>query len=578
MALLVTLATLFVTSPTDAAAEEVSARSESSRTIIDARPTERYIRSGRYGGEEHRGRVNDSHALKGDEELPSPALSPLRPRVEAGEVHGVRKPLETSGHAHAIHPPPTIGKSRSLGSPTDGTLLHGVGMRLSSEAWHFIPSARSRRTNHGTPALVTALQTAARDVQTEWPRARLLLGNLSFKKGGDLPWSVSHNSGRDADVAFYVTNAKGADVLTEHFVYIRRNGHGAVDEKRVLFDAPRNWRFVRNLLTNPHVDVQWMFVSSPIRKRLLDEAARLEEPEELIARASTILHQPSDSNPHADHFHIRLYCGLEDTLSGCTNIGPMREGVRDWTAVKKQFIAKMVQDLGASSAEKRREACTGLANLKVRDRVNRIARLAIKDPVKAVRKAAYQSLKKLTPRLSAQTLVRLIKSPDRKIRIRSIQDLGLRGTRTTVPLLLEMLADDERPIRDAVRYALRFLTNHDEPVPAGKGPAHLRLQSAWRTWYRENRTDSWAQWMRQGFEENSIRFSSRMMLHGSIPKLIRATRKTNHIGYNAQRVLARLTKYTPRFRHGSESRTAHILWKKWWRKNHRRFGHRVARL
>ncbi len=84
--------------------------------------------------------------------------------------------------------------------------------------------------------------------------------------------------------------------------------------------------------------------------------------------------------------------------------------------------------------------------------------------------------------------------------------------------------------------------------------------------------------MRQGFEENGVIFSSRMMRHASIPKLIKITRKAGHIGYNAQRVLAKITRYTPRFRHGSEARTAHLVWKKWWRKNHRRFGHRVARL
>jgi penicillin-insensitive murein DD-endopeptidase len=36
------------------------------------------------------------------------------------------------------------------------------------------------------------------------------------------------------------------------------------------------------------------------------------------------MHQPSDSQSHMDHYHIRIYCSLADRRMGCIDRGPER--------------------------------------------------------------------------------------------------------------------------------------------------------------------------------------------------------------------------------------------------------------
>ena len=54
------------------------------------------------------------------------------------------------------------------------------------------------------------------------------------------------------------------------------------------------------------------------------------ERQELIERASYVLHQPSDSQPHDDHMHIRIYCSPNDRSLGCLDFGVMRWEKKDY--------------------------------------------------------------------------------------------------------------------------------------------------------------------------------------------------------------------------------------------------------
>ena len=52
----------------------------------------------------------------------------------------------------------------------------------------------------------------------------MLVGDLSSEQGGKLSGHTSHQSGRDADVGFYATDARGRAVELDHFVAFAADG------------------------------------------------------------------------------------------------------------------------------------------------------------------------------------------------------------------------------------------------------------------------------------------------------------------------------------------------------------------
>ena len=60
-----------------------------------------------------------------------------------------------------------------------------------------------------------------------------------------------------------------------------------------------------------------------------------------MARAEAVLAQPRDSSAHLDHFHVRLYCALEERVEGCVDYGP----VRPWVDTFDQALAERVTEV-----------------------------------------------------------------------------------------------------------------------------------------------------------------------------------------------------------------------------------------
>jgi penicillin-insensitive murein endopeptidase len=195
---------------------------------------------------------------------------------------------------------PIPAQSLSVGRSSQGKIL-GAQALESNEAVRTLPRRHVRRClNWGTPRLVSALRRAAEAVRQASPGSPPLgVGDLSRARGGPIPpYSRSHQSGRDADLAFYQLDEKGQPVPAEDLLSFDARGHAERGKRR--FDARRNWLLVRALLEDREVDVQWLFVSRPLREALLAEARRLNEPARLIERAERVLHQPTDSRPHDD--------------------------------------------------------------------------------------------------------------------------------------------------------------------------------------------------------------------------------------------------------------------------------------
>src|SRR5690606_22265643 len=108
------------------------------------------------------------------------------------------------------------------------------------EAPYLKIKANSRRRAYGHPALVLMLRRSAADIAKAAPNSVMLVGDLSAENGGPISKHRSHQSGRDADVGFYVRDSKGRQVLVDTLVRIDGVGR-VIGRPGLLFVDERNW-------------------------------------------------------------------------------------------------------------------------------------------------------------------------------------------------------------------------------------------------------------------------------------------------------------------------------------------------
>ena len=194
----------------------------------------------------------------------------------------------------------------SVGSPSEGHLENGAHLD-TTKFIHVVPAYQRGDVRWGHPVLTHLLERAAHAVAKRWPGSVLDVGDLSRKNGGDLLRHHSHESGRDADVAFFVSDAKGQPVHAPHFVRFDA-GLRAQNFAGAELDEPRTWAFLQAILTDPAAHVSHVFVAEPIRQRLLAYARAHGVSHALWIRAAITMMQPSDSEAHDDHMHVRISC------------------------------------------------------------------------------------------------------------------------------------------------------------------------------------------------------------------------------------------------------------------------------
>jgi penicillin-insensitive murein DD-endopeptidase len=201
---------------------------------------------------------------------------------------------------------PKQPSAASVGAPNAGSLLSGAHLQESSII-RVVPSFAGRDTRWGLPSLVNGLERAATYVNKRFPNSMLSVGDLSRKGGGEIGHHHSHQSGRDVDVGFYMLDRNAEPLYTRSFVAF--DGDGVSNAMpSAHFDDERNWTLVEALLTDPQLRVQRIFVSAPLRQRLLKEAERKGVSWPLRLRAAQILLQPRVGVPHDNHFHVRIGC------------------------------------------------------------------------------------------------------------------------------------------------------------------------------------------------------------------------------------------------------------------------------
>ncbi len=229
--------------------------------------------------------------------------------------------------------------------------MRGVALPAEGAGYRMHPDWQARDRAYATPQVVAWLTRAFARAAQEVPGTCAYVGDLSRRSGGGASLHRSHESGRDVDI-FYAALGPDGEALSSLPAMLRfaADGHiagwsPARRGQRVgrpvpvgRFDARRNWAIVRALLSDPIVEVQWVFVYQPLAELLIQEAEKEKDDPALIARARAILHQPTDSRPHDDHMHVRVYCSPESRSFGCVDKGPQRWLKKRWKYLGEQQV------------------------------------------------------------------------------------------------------------------------------------------------------------------------------------------------------------------------------------------------
>jgi penicillin-insensitive murein endopeptidase len=209
--------------------------------------------------------------------------------------------------------PAALRYGRSLGSPTEGHLLGGAHL-VETDYLRIEPNDTAGDVRWGLEPLVSMLDRAARAVRQKFPSTITSVGHLSRDGGGDINGHRSHESGRDADVGFFVRSASGKQLMAQHFVPFKADGT-APSWPGAYFDDAKNWTLVSSMLEDPEAHVTHLFVAAPLRARLLAYAERAGAPQSVRMHAAELMQQPRGVLPHDDHFHVRIGCPPHQ--SGC---------------------------------------------------------------------------------------------------------------------------------------------------------------------------------------------------------------------------------------------------------------------
>lgn len=240
------------------------------------------------------------------------AAKPTAKATEKSAPRGLKNTNATSRsrRSTASHKAPAAAKrttpSTSVGSPTEGKLVGGVRLP-DGPHMRIYPVYAGSDVRWGTDTLVGLVDRAAKKVRKQFADAVLSVGHLSKAGGGELDRHASHESGRDADIGFYVKNASGKPIYGDHMVTFKGDGTSS-SWPGAHFDDARNWALVAAIVGDGRAKVTHLFVATPIRQRLLAYATKIGASPMIRSRASEVLAQPRGSLPHDDHFHVRIAC------------------------------------------------------------------------------------------------------------------------------------------------------------------------------------------------------------------------------------------------------------------------------
>lgn len=508
--------------------------------------------------------------------------------------------------------------SLSAGTTSRGHLLGAAELPIEGDHHVIIARARPRNTRYGHPTMIALLLHAAEYVSRTHPDAILAIGNIAYQKGGDIRWSVSHNSGRDADIAFFVRDAMTNEPVDAAPDLMMFDDEGkSTDQVGYLFDVERNWQFVRGLLDmHATTQVQYIFISDGLKALLLEHAMKIGEPEEVIAMASDLLRQPAEALPHDDHFHLRLACDLEDRLRGCVDSGP-RWSWGNWHEEELTAATHaMIPALKDPDVDVRLAALDYILAIESPVGVEFALGLAAYNDEPVVRQKAIDVASSFytTTGSALITAEHLILHPETDLETKARLYALLRKSRNEIIIdfVLSRLAATDVEVREKV-YAARALGHHMKPELIPDILAHLTTQTGpevraelatvlrritnrsetidweraseaqrttalanWERWWQENRTLPREAWLVQGFTQTLALEPDHALTPTSIATMIDAIPDApDYLLYNINRSLRHITGKWSSLEQSNNTKL-YAMWSKWWKKHRHEFEKRSS--
>ncbi|MBN1945378.1 MAG: penicillin-insensitive murein endopeptidase [Bradymonadales bacterium] len=486
-------------------------------------------------------------------------------------------PLFDIPYHDILNPARPVQGSRSYGSVSGGILVNSRPLPLDGEACYVLRSHVRRNAHWATDEMLELVERTARRLAERFEGTRLAIGDASLPEGGDIRRHHSHNSGRDIDFAFFIRDRRGR--LLNPTGLVRFGASGQTGSQ--LFDVERNWYLVRTLLVESKGQVQWIFVSRPLIQLMLDHARSIGEPEELIAMAQQVMHQPSDSSPHDDHFHVRLYCSRQDLLEGCLNSAPRWPWASLYEERHQARVEELLSGLAAEEPPGQIQLIDFLVQIDGRSAISPLVALLPDRPAE-VQLAILAACRQLRASGVGREVIALYHtSSDPTVRAAALQTAVTLPFAEAADLLAELLADEEptelpgRP--PASRVAAQALLPIQEPaivpnlidalgsrdpqtrilaatvlarttakqdrVDWGGATANQRRRAidAWREWYQQNRDLPRETWIRDGFAQAGHPLAEDLHNPDSLYPLVDLTEAEEPLAYLATRMLREIT-------------------------------------
>lgn len=502
--------------------------------------------------------------------------------------------------------------SLSFALTNSGRLDHAVSLPAKGRGWRFLSFIRGRGTHFGTREMAGFIRETGKRLHAAMPGSVMGVGNVSLKEGGKSPWHQSHQSGRDVDIVFFVVDGSGKSKNPTRFVGFGEDLRSQDSRKRWAFDVPRNLALVRAMLADTTATVQWIFVADWLKQAMLAEATSAGASQEDLDRLDAVMHQPSDSNPHDDHFHVRIYCSTQDRLHGCLERGPLHEWADLGDEAFAGRVAALSSVLGAAKRQHRVAAATKLGEIRAVAAVPALL-AGLGDADSGVRDACLVAIRRVADASAVPgLLVQLLKTTDPRWAVRIFgvalsipheeakqialsfasnpdaflhplvlehgptgfhvavaRVLGRHGRAEVVPALLDLLGSTSAKVRGQAETSLMEITARTVAGSARsrRAASRARAVTAWLEFWDAHKGEPWPSWVRGSLMAAGYRLGSDLRAVEAIETLIKATGdRRPHISRNASRLLSELTDHAvDPYSRSPRNKRRH--WSRWWELN-----------
>ncbi|MGB0592554.1 MAG: penicillin-insensitive murein endopeptidase [Myxococcota bacterium] len=533
--------------------------------------------------------VRHAEAATAPEQLHGPPLPPLSVS-EAKRL--LKRPRGTLSH----------------GRTNDGELVNARRIRMRGAGYAFFDHIKERETHFGTYEMKRFIERSGIRFRKEHRWAAIGIGNVSVEEGGKTRWHASHQSGRDIDIAMFGKDKRGRHVNPRNFT---KYNSALESPSGLTFDVPRNTDLIRVLLTDPEYQVQWIFAARWLKRRIIANAKKRGFDPLLVTKMEKVMKQPGDSAPHDDHFHLRLYCAVEDRLHGCIERGPVWDWVDLGDAVFEaqvdnlerilempqtsyrlkamerlriirahSAVPALLQQLDYSSGKVRRTALDVIASFRAQEAVdgllNRVATTTSVGWAAALFRTALRVAGPRTSDIARAFLATPSAMLHPKVATADLAGFFTPVIRTlrherdpsVVPGLIALLESQGEEVRELSRAALEDITSHTITVPQelDKAAAHTYLVAAWRALWAAHQEQPWVDWTRTGLITAGYELPGELQEAESIQALVEATGdKRGHISRNAVRLLGVVTGHVidPSAKSAKRQRK---YWRRWWKR------------